>query len=171
MLTLALPHLNVLSKIDLLKAHSQHLDLPLDFYTDVQSLEYLLPFLNVECPPRFAALNSAVAELVEDFGLVAFETLAVEDKRSMAHLLGVIDKAGGYAFGAAEGAGDEVWRVAVREGWTGGEGVDVMNVKERWIDAKEEWDEWERKKDEEEVQRRQKGQEDDEDEGLMDNGT
>jgi len=157
MLTLSLPHLNVLSKIDLLKSHSQHLDLPLDFYTDVHSLEYLLPFLNAECPPRFAALNSAIVELVEDFGLVAFETLAVEDKMSMTHLLGSIDRAGGYAFGAAEGAGDEVWRVAVREGWTGVEGVGVMDVKERWIDAKEEWDEWERKREEEIERREQEG--------------
>ena len=154
MLTLDLPHLNVLSKIDLLQQHSSSLALPLEFYTDVHSLNYLLPFLNAECPPKFYALNAALAELVEDFGLVAFETLAVEDKMSMTHLLQVIDRAGGYAFGGAEGAGDEIWRVAVREGWSGAEGMQVMDVKERWIDAKDEWDEWERKRQQEEDDRK-----------------
>lgn len=87
MLTLSLPHLNVLSKIDLLNTHYPSLSLPLDFYTEVHSLNYLLPFLNDECPPRFSALNAAIAELVEGFGLVAFETLAVEDRGSMTRLL------------------------------------------------------------------------------------
>lgn len=154
MLALDLPHLNVLSKIDLLQQHSSSLCLPLEFYTDVHSLNYLLPFLNAECPARFYALNAAIAELVEDFGLVAFETLAVEDKTSMTHLLQVVDRAGGYAFGAAEGAGDDVWRVAVREGWSGAEGMRVMDVKERWMDAKEEWDEYEIKRQQQEEDRK-----------------
>ncbi|KAF8426046.1 hypothetical protein EV426DRAFT_41559 [Tirmania nivea] len=166
MLTLDLPHLNVLSKIDLLQQHSSSLSLPLEFYTDVHSLSYLLPFLNAECPPKFYALNAAIAELVEDFGLVAFETLAVEDKTSMTHLLQVIDRAGGYAFGGAEGAGDEIWRVAVREGWSGAEGMQVMDVKERWIDAKDEWDEWERKRQQEEEDRKARELRAMEEEGL-----
>lgn len=169
MLTLSLPHLNVLSKIDLLHLHAPSLPLPLDFYTDVHSLAHLLPLLAADSPPRFAALNAAIGELVEDFGLVAFETLAVEDRASMAHLLGVVDRAGGYAFGGAEGAGDGVWRVAVREGWSGGEGGGVGEVRERWVDGKEEWDAWEVKKweEEEEERRRREREEEEGEEGGM----
>lgn len=57
------------------------------------------------------------------------------------HLLQVIDRAGGYAFGGAEGANDTVWQVAMREGVTT---MDVKDVQERWLDAKDEYDTKER---------------------------
>lgn len=50
----------------------------LDFYTQVQDLSYLSEHLEASLPPQFAALNMAIVSLVEDFGLVGFETLAVE---------------------------------------------------------------------------------------------
>lgn len=90
---------------------------------------------------KFEGLNTAIVELVESFGLVGFETLAVEDKRSMMHLLQVIDRAGGYAFGGAEGANDTIWQVAMREGVTT---MDIKDVQERWLDRKDEFDEKER---------------------------
>lgn len=144
MLQMDLPHLNVLTKIDKL---SQYGPLPfnLDFYTEVHDLSYLLPHLRDESPvisAKFEGLNAAIVDLVEGFGLVGFETLAVEDKRSMMHLLQVIDRAGGYAFGGAEGANDTVWQVAMREGVTT---MDIKDVQERWLDAKDEYDEQERK--------------------------
>ena len=40
-----------------------------------------------------------MAELVEEFNLVGFVTLAVEDKDSMAGVLTLVDKANGYCFG------------------------------------------------------------------------
>lgn len=139
-----LPHLNVLTKIDKLSAYSS-LTFNLDFYTEVHDLSFLLPHLAAESPimanSKFEKLNSAIVELVEDFGLVNFETLAVEDKRSMMTLLHAIDRAGGYAFGGAEGANDTVWQVAMREGFRG---MDVKDVQERWLDRKDEFDEKER---------------------------
>jgi hypothetical protein len=144
MLQMDLPHLNVLTKIDNLSNYPP-LPFNLDFYTEVQDLTYLLPHLEEEAPflanSKFDALNKAIVEVVQDFGLVAFETLAVEDRKSMMNLLHVIDRASGYVFGSAEGAGDNVWQVAVREGM--GQ-IDIRDVQERWIDAKEEWDERER---------------------------
>lgn len=144
MLQLDLPHLNVLTKIDNL---SNYPDLPfnLDYYTEVQDLNFLLPHLESESSrlphSKFGALNTAIMDLVEEFGLVAFETLAVEDKKSMMSLLRSIDRASGYAFGSAEGANDTVWQVAVREGM----GVtDVRDVQERWLDNKDEYDDLER---------------------------
>ena len=57
---------------------------------------------------RFSELNERICELVEDFGLVSFETLAVEDKRSMLRLQRVLDKATGYVYvEKKEGQGGE----------------------------------------------------------------
>ena len=55
-------------------------------------------------------------ELVDGFGLVSFETPAVEDKLRMTHMLQAIDRTSGYVFGKAEGTGDSVWTLAVRVG-------------------------------------------------------
>jgi hypothetical protein len=155
MLQMDLPHLNVITKIDNLSNYSP-LPFNLDFYTQVQDLSYLTPHLKEESPrlaiSKFDALNEAIIELVEEFGLVGFETLAVEDKKSMMNLLQAIDRAGGYAFGTAEGANDTVWQVAVREGLGT---IDVRDVQERWIDAKDEWDAKERRGWEEEAKARE----------------
>ncbi|KAJ5925730.1 hypothetical protein N7454_008369 [Penicillium verhagenii] len=154
MLQLDLPHLNVLTKIDNLSNYNE-LPFNLDYYTEVQDLSYLLPHLEAEnsrlTNSKFSALNEAIITLVEEFGLVSFETLAVEDKKSMMNLLRAIDRASGYAFGPAEGANDSVWQVAIREGM----GVtDVRDVQERWLDMKDEHDELERENLKEEARMR-----------------
>lgn len=144
MLQMDLPHLNVLTKIDKLSSYAP-LPFNLDFYTEVQDLSYLMPHLEAESSTlssKFAGLNAAIVELVESFGLVGYETLAVEDKRSMMHLLQMIDRAGGYAFGGAEGANDTVWQVAMREGLST---MDIKDVQERWLDAKDEYEERDRR--------------------------
>ena len=162
-----LPHLNVLTKIDNLVNYPP-LTFNLDFYTEVHDLEYLLPALDserigkpqptpeeldaaedeedeaTEMPNKnkFSALNRAIIDLIQDFALVGFETLAVEDKQSMASLLKAIDRASGYAFGTQDGAAnDSVWRVAMRDS---GITMDVRDVQERWIDRRAEHDEIER---------------------------
>ncbi|PWY98776.1 hypothetical protein BCV70DRAFT_232822 [Testicularia cyperi] len=149
MLTLELPHVNVLLKIDLMgQAYSSrsirsldrydlhhqgmedddgddndddadsekhHTSAPcllqsdlafnLDFYTQVPDISYLQELLAMPSGPgslwrneRFGQLNRATCDLVEDFGLVSFETLAVEDRRSVFRLLQVLDKALGYVY-------------------------------------------------------------------------
>ncbi|OJI98736.1 hypothetical protein ASPVEDRAFT_123995 [Aspergillus versicolor CBS 583.65] len=157
MLQMDLPHLNVLTKMDNLSNYSP-LPFNLDFYTEVQDLSYLLPHLDAESSrlshEKFGPLNNAIIDLIEEFGLVGFETLAVEDKKSMMNLLRVIDRASGYVFGPAEGANDSVWQIAVREGMGT---MDVRDVQERWIDAKDEYDELERRQLEEEARRHKQG--------------
>lgn len=156
MLQMDLTQINVLTKIDNLHKFPT-LPFNLDFYTEVQDLDYLLPSLEAESPMfaqgKFQALNRAVCTLIEEFGLVGYETLAVEDKKSMMGLLRTIDRAGGYVFGGAEGAGDGVWQTAVRQGMGT---MDVRDIQDRWIDNKEWWDERERQEEEEEQQRRQR---------------
>jgi GPN-loop GTPase len=155
MLQMDLTQINVLTKIDNLHKFPS-LPFNLDFYTEVQDLSRIIPSLEQESPVfasgKFQKLNEAVVELVEEFGLVSYEVLAVEDKKSMMSLLHTIDRAGGYAFGGAEGANDTVWQVAVREGLGA---MDVRDIQERWIDNKDEWDEKERLEAEEEQKRRE----------------
>ncbi|EEB05070.1 ATP binding protein [Schizosaccharomyces japonicus yFS275] len=146
MLQLDLPHVNVLSKADLLCTYGP-LPMRLDYFTEVQDLSHLEPLLNRD--PRLARygdLNARICELVEEFGLVSFEVLAVENKASMLHLLQTIDKAGGYAMGSTEAGGDSVWATAVRQG---GDPYRDVSLQERWIDMKEEYDEYEAKLEEE----------------------
>ncbi|KAK4960780.1 hypothetical protein LTR66_012883 [Elasticomyces elasticus] len=160
MLHLPFPVVNVLTKIDNLH-NAGPLPFNLDFYTEVQDLEYLLPHLEAEQaistlrkrdtpssapdpdrpnPPsesdsKWHKLNLALIQVIQDHGLVGFTPLAVEDKASMLNLLRAIDRASGYAFGSEKGVNDSVWKVAMREGW-GGQ-MDVRDVQERWIDGRE----------------------------------
>ena len=115
MLHLELPHINVLSKVDLIKQYGDlgrtldplldpwilinlFTDFNLEYYTEVQDLSYLGNALSSSLPPKFTSLNISLISLIEDFSLVGFETLAVEDKQSMLHLTRTIDRATGYVF-------------------------------------------------------------------------
>ena len=83
MLKLGLPHVNVLSKIDLVEQLGK-LDFNLDYFTDVLDLSYLCDSLdrsmskqagtgrqtNPLLGKKYVKLNRAMAELVEDFNLV-----------------------------------------------------------------------------------------------------
>ncbi|KAH8681534.1 putative GTP binding protein [Xylariales sp. PMI_506] len=154
MLQMDLPHINVLTKIDKISSYDP-LPFNLDFYTEVQDLNYLLPYLQEEAPSlrsqKFSRLNQAVADLVENFSLVRYEVLAVENKKSMMHLLRVIDRAGGYVFGGAEGANDTVWQVAMRNESSL---MEVQDIQERWVENKDAYDSAEKKEDEEQAARR-----------------
>jgi GPN-loop GTPase len=148
-----MPHINVLTKIDKISSYDS-LPFDLEYYTDVQDLSYLTPYLEEESPAlrseKFSRLNEAVANMIESYSLVRFEVLAVENKKSMMHLLRVIDRAGGYIFGSAEGANDTVWQVAMRNESSM---LDVQDIQERWIDQKEDYDEIEKRKDEEQAKK------------------
>jgi len=153
MLQMELPHVNVLSKMDLLAGFGE-LDFNLSYYTEVQDLSYLADTLDAD--PRnakYKSLNRAICELVEDFGLVGFETLAVEDKASMLKLLRLLDKVLGYAYippaiassanTTRTSASTSVPAIPLSE--LTGLG-DVNDVQERWVDRKEEYDKWEEEK-------------------------
>ncbi|KAG6820210.1 hypothetical protein H0H93_003864 [Arthromyces matolae] len=161
MLHLELPHINVLSKVDLISQYGD-LDFNLDFYTEVQDLSYLENTLSSSLPPRFASLNMAMISLVEDHPIVGFETLAVEDKGSMLHLTRAIDRATGYVFvppresAAPPGTVDMANEAdssrpntfalfSTAAGPLKGDRSDIRDVQERWIDAKDEWDAYEKR--------------------------
>lgn len=169
MVRLELPHVNVLSKIDLIESYGR-LAFNLDFYTDLCELRNLLPYLEgrpmdvhkreeeeeqeeveeqeeeggvgmeVEegseeggsarrtrrpkeksgFMKRYHKLNEAMCELIEDFSLVAFQTLHIENPESVARVLAVVDKCNGYLLGVEErGISGREGEVALLESLSG----------------------------------------------------
>ena len=97
MIRLELPHINVLSKVDLLQADA--LDFPLEFYTEMYNPSLLIDVLKSSSAggARFAEkhrkLNEALLELIETHQLVAFSTLNVQDPESMMNIYHQTQKA------------------------------------------------------------------------------
>ncbi|KAG6747614.1 hypothetical protein POTOM_047503 [Populus tomentosa] len=105
MLHLELPHINVLSKIDLIESYGK-LAFNLDFYTDVQDLSYLQHQLDQD--PRAAKyrkLTKELCDVVQDFSL---------DKESVGNLVKLIDRTNGYIFAGMESSAVEFSKIAVR---------------------------------------------------------
>lgn len=103
MLQMGLPHVNVLSKADLLKRYESRLAFSIDFYTQVLDLNYLLEALDsTPGMQKYRKLNAAIVSMVEDYSLVTFQPLDVEHKDSLLRLKNIIDKANGYVYGATE---------------------------------------------------------------------
>ncbi|KAG6504626.1 hypothetical protein ZIOFF_036961 [Zingiber officinale] len=78
MLHLDLPHINVLSKIDLIENYGE-LAYNLEYYMDVEDLSYLQYHLDQD--PRsskYRKLTKELCDVIEDFGLVNFSTLDIQ---------------------------------------------------------------------------------------------
>ncbi|KAL7607438.1 GPN-loop GTPase QQT1 [Lactuca sativa] len=113
MLHMELPHVNVLSKIDLIENYGK-LAFNLDFYMDVQDLSYLQHHLDQD--PRsskYRKLTKELCEVIEDFGLVNFTTLAIQDKESVTNLVKLIDKTNGYIFQGIDATAVEFSKIAI----------------------------------------------------------
>ena len=121
MLKLELPHVNVLSKFDLIEQFGE-LAFGEDFYTEVLDLDYLVDILS-EGPfgAKWVGLNKgkstllifkhltlndppfpALCELVTEFDLVNFIPLCIEDKESVFNVIKALDKANGFFYGDYE---------------------------------------------------------------------
>ncbi|XP_042413854.1 GPN-loop GTPase QQT1-like [Zingiber officinale] len=112
MLHLELPHINVLSKIDLIESYGK-LVYNLEFYTDVEDLSYLQYHLDQD--PRsskYRKLTKELCDIIEDFGLVNFSTLDIQDKESVGNLVKQIDKSNGYIFDSIQGSVVEFSKIA-----------------------------------------------------------
>lgn len=95
MIQLELPHVNVLSKIDLLDEDS--LPQRLEFFTEVMDLSELTRDVD-EHPlfAKYAKLSAALAGVVEDFGLVNFIPMNVQDEETVWEVVKTADKALGF---------------------------------------------------------------------------
>ncbi|KAJ3215381.1 GPN-loop GTPase 2 [Clydaea vesicula] len=129
MIQLELPHLNVLSKIDLIESYGK-LTFNLDFYTEVQDLSYLLDSLNKDpSSSKYNKLNKAIVDLIEDFSLVSFLPFCVDDQDLMLKLIRNIDKANGYIFGGLEIGNESLFEVSNKVD----NEMQIMDVAERYL--------------------------------------
>eukprot|EP00040_Diaphanoeca_grandis_P023423 m.127362 g.127362 ORF g.127362 m.127362 type:complete len:272 (+) comp29267_c0_seq4:267-1082(+) len=102
MLQLELPHVNVLSKIDLLETLGE-LPFSLEFYSEVMDTSYLTQVLADDpVTAKFGQLTSAIASCVQDFGLVQFKPMSIKDAESVFAVSTLIDRATGYIFDPLE---------------------------------------------------------------------
>jgi hypothetical protein len=158
MLRLELPHVNVLTKIDLLKQYGQ-LPFELNFFTDMLNLAPLLQYVQGRIPAsedlaqrelrafetsteskqtedsnsndddgetgseerrtpssgamgsmmqkKYKALTAAFCELVDDYALVSFLPLNIEDAETVGRVLAATDRANGYSYVHALAASSE----------------------------------------------------------------
>jgi len=106
MLQMEMPHVNVLSKVDTLEKYGK-LNFNIDYYTEVLDLEYLVdsmpddPFFS----SKFKKLNAAITDLVQNYSLVSFVPLSVDNKQRMMNVKNAVDKANGFLFGPEEERG------------------------------------------------------------------
>ena len=96
MLYLGLPHVNVLSKVDMLEQFGE-LEFHPQFFLNPMNLEYLAESVQESMDPKFAKATESLCEILQDFGMITFAPLAVEDAESMAYVVRLADKANGYA--------------------------------------------------------------------------
>jgi len=98
MIHISTPHINILSKVDLAEKDGKLL-FNLDFYEDVLDLSYLVDILEED--PRmkkYASLNSAIADLVERYGLVSFYPFDIHNETLVDKVAKRIDKAVGRVY-------------------------------------------------------------------------
>eukprot|EP00922_Rhytidocystis_sp_ex-Travisia-forbesii_P008458 GHVS01012428.1.p2 GENE.GHVS01012428.1~~GHVS01012428.1.p2 ORF type:complete len:157 (+),score=17.88 GHVS01012428.1:717-1187(+) len=134
-----LPHVNIFTKIDLLKNIAKDLDFRLDYYAENHDLSQLLAVMHSKHPrqKKFAALNAAICELVEDYNLIAFRPLDVQDKHSVLDILQEIDNANGFSLGSVH-ADLSMFNISSRSTDSVGDKWGLLH--ERYIDKSDEED-------------------------------
>lgn len=102
MLHINLPHVNVLSKMDVAEQYGKFA-FHLEYYTEVLDLEKLLS-MEKDDPfwKKHKKLNEQLCSVIEDYGLVSFVPLNVQEKQSMLNVVRQVDNANGYCFGDVE---------------------------------------------------------------------
>lgn len=95
MLHIELPHVNVLSKCDLLEKYSST-SFNLDYFTEVLDLSYLVDTLKEDVSTRrYHDLTAALADTIESYSLVSFVPISCNDSDALWRALCVIDRANG----------------------------------------------------------------------------
>lgn len=97
MLHLGLPHVNVLSKVDMLEQYGE-LDFQPQYFLQPGNLKHLAEAVEPVMHPKFSKATFDLCSLMEDYSIVSFAPLAVEDVESMAYVIKLTDKANGYAY-------------------------------------------------------------------------
>jgi GTPase SAR1 family protein len=98
MIHLEMPHISVLSKVDLIQKYSKT-DFGLDFYCDLLDLNYLVDKVNEQNDPflaKYKKLTAALAGVIEDYSLLSFIPLDVNNAKTVLRVLKSCDRANGY---------------------------------------------------------------------------
>lgn len=99
MLQIELPHVNIFSKMDLIKQYGK-LAFNLDYYTDVLDLNFLIDTLSDDkILSRFKNLNKKICDVVQDFSLLSFVPLNILKPSNVIKCAKIIDKANGWIYG------------------------------------------------------------------------
>ncbi|RZC77236.1 hypothetical protein C5167_001432 [Papaver somniferum] len=109
MLHLELPHINDLSKIDLIESYGK-LAFNLEFYTDVEDLSYLQYHLDQD--PRSAKYRKLTKQLCELAHPSLITSVSLQDKESVGNLVKLIDKSNGYIFAGIDASAVEFSKIA-----------------------------------------------------------
>ncbi|CAK9293819.1 unnamed protein product [Gordionus sp. m RMFG-2023] len=100
MLYLAQPHVNILSKYDLIEKEldkKDNLHFDFSYFTDVLDLSHLVQCLDDDpFYSRFKKLNTVICEVIEGYSLVSYVPCNINDKLSVARLVKILDKALAY---------------------------------------------------------------------------
>jgi hypothetical protein len=121
MLKLELPHVNVLSKVDLFRI-SETESFNVEFYESAENLEYLLPHMDYFSESGYTnerkdglselekswseknrALTGKIIEILQEFHLVNFHSFTIKDIHIVGKLVKIIDHVSGYS-GTKEGS-------------------------------------------------------------------
>lgn len=89
MVQLEIPHINVMSKMDLLD--KKNLEMVERYLNPDANL--LLQDLNKTLPRKFRKLNNAIAGLIDDYGLVSFHPMDINDDDTVNVILVYVDNA------------------------------------------------------------------------------
>ena len=96
MLHFELPHINILSKLDLMEKHKPT-EFNVDYYCEVFNLDYLLDTINDD-PffEKYKKLSKALIDMIESYSLVSFIPVNIADAKTVTNALNHIDKANGF---------------------------------------------------------------------------
>lgn len=97
MIMLEIPHINIMSKMDLIRDQVPRRELKR--YLDPDPLLMTEKDAPTEKSPNFKSLNEAIVQLIEDFNMVSFLPLDLTDDHSIEAILSFLDNATQWAEG------------------------------------------------------------------------
>lgn len=103
MINLSIPHLNVLSKVDLLGTFGA-LDFKIDSYIDGNNFDALAESFEREDSKftrKYSKLTKNICELLGNYGMTDFFPLDVCDQVNVSNLISKIDKCNGFSISSS----------------------------------------------------------------------
>lgn len=90
-------------QVDLLESLNDGDPLDVEKLTDVEFLRHQLTVSEEAFAGRYRGLSTGLCDVVDNYGLLNFTPLAVEDDESLRAVMDVIDAANGFKFSGLQG--------------------------------------------------------------------